>query len=95
VEAACKRTSKPLNEPIPVEWLKGNYYERKDDLNTLVHHWFFSGVHLGLCMKAEEQIDFEFVLAPSYEERKNISRFLDALSAIAAQVAERWWQRNL
>lgn len=92
VEAACKRTSKPLNESIPVEWLKGNYYERKDDLNTLVHHWFFSGVHLGLCMKAEEQIDFEFVRAPSYEERKNISRFLDALSAIAAQVAERWWQ---
>ncbi|MCC3705552.1 ATP-binding protein [Rouxiella badensis] len=92
VEAACKRSSKPLNVPIPVEWLKGNYYERKDDLNTLVHHWFFSGVHLGLCMKAEEQIDFEFVLAPSYEERKNISRFLDALSAIAAQVAERWWQ---
>ncbi|EKN3978467.1 ATP-binding protein [Yersinia enterocolitica] len=92
VEAACKRTSKPLNEPIPVEWLKGNYYEHKDNLNTLVHHWFFSGVHLSLCMKAENQIAFEFVRAPSYEERENISHFLDALSEIAAQVAERWWQ---
>lgn len=94
VEAACKRNSKPLNEPIPVEWLKGNYYERKDDLNTLVHHWFFSGVHLSLCMKVEDQIAFEFVRTPSYEERENISHFLDALSEIAAQVAERWWQRK-
>ncbi|HDF2349271.1 TPA: NACHT domain-containing protein [Klebsiella variicola] len=92
MEAACKRTSKPLDEAIPVEWLKGNYYEHKDNLNTLVHHWFFSGVHLSLCMKAEDQIAFEFVRAPSYEERDNISHFLDALSEIAAQVAERWWQ---
>ncbi|TDT00030.1 ATP-binding protein [Erwinia rhapontici] len=94
VEAACKRSSKPLNEPIPVKWLKGGYYERKDDLNMLVHHWFFSSVHLSLCMKAEDQIAFEFVQAPSYEERENISHFLDALSEIAAQVAERWWQRE-
>lgn len=48
VEAACTRVSKPLNESIPIEWLKGDYYEHKDDLNTLVHHWFFSGVHLSL-----------------------------------------------
>lgn len=92
MEAAYKRTSKPLDEAIPVEWLKGNYYEHKDNLNTLVHHWFFSSVHLSLCMKAEDQIAFEFVRAPSYEERDNISHFLDALSEIAAQVAERWWQ---
>lgn len=92
VEAACKRTSKPLNVPIPIEWLKGNYYERKDDLNTLVHHWFFSGAHSSLLAKADGQIAFKFVRAPSYKERKNISHFLDALSAIAAQVSERWWQ---
>lgn len=92
MEAACKRTSKPLDKAIPVEWLKGNYYEHKDNLNTLVHHWFFSGVHLSLCMKADDQIAFEFVRAPSYEERKNISHFLDALSSIAAKVAEHWWQ---
>ncbi|MEB5775234.1 ATP-binding protein [Aeromonas caviae] len=92
VEAACKRTSKPLNEPIPIEWLRGNYYERKDDLTTLVHHWFFSGVHVSLCARADGQIAFEFVRAPRYEERNNISYFLDALSVIADQIAERWWQ---
>lgn len=92
VEAACKRISKPLNEPIPIEWLRGNYYERKDDLTTLVHHWFFSGVHVSLCARADGQIPFEFVMAPRYEERNNISHFLDALSVIADQVAERWWR---
>lgn len=92
VEAACKRTSKPLNEPIPIEWLRGNYYERKDDLITLLHHWFFSGVHVSLCARADGQIAFEFVRAPRYGERNNISHFLDDLSAIADQVAERWWQ---
>ncbi len=74
---------------------QGNYYEHKDNLNTLVHHWFFSGVHLSLCMKAEDQIAFEFVRAPSYEERDNISHFLDALSEIAARcralVARNLW----
>ncbi len=92
VEVARTRISKLLNEPIPIEWLKGDYYERKDDLDTLVHHWFFSGVHLSLCMEAEGQTAFEFVRAPSYKDRKNISHFLDALSAIAAQVAKRWWR---
>lgn len=92
VEAAHSRVSMPLNEPIPIEWLNGEYYEQKDDLNTLVHHWFFSGVHLSLCMEAEGQTAFEFVRAPSYENRKNISHFLDALSDIAAQVAKRWWR---
>lgn len=92
VEAACKRVSKPLSEPIPIEWLKGDYYERKDDLQELIHHWFFSGVHLSLCVAAEGQTAFEFVRAPSYNERENISNFLDALSAIAVQVGQRWWR---
>jgi hypothetical protein len=92
VEAACKKASRPLNEPIPIEWLKGDYYERKDDLSKLVHHWFFSGVHLSLCMEVEGQTGFEFVRAPIYEDRRNISYFLNALSAIAAQVAKRWWR---
>jgi len=92
VEAARTRVSKPLTEPIPIEWLEGDYYERKEDLNTLVHHWFFSGVHLSLCMEAEGQAAFEFARAPSYEDRRNISHFLDALSAIAAKVANHWWR---
>ena len=45
LEAACTRVSKPLYEPVPIEWLEGGYYERKDDLSALVHHWFFSGLH--------------------------------------------------
>lgn len=92
VEAALTRVSKPLNEPIPIEWLKGNYYERKEDLATLAHHWFFSAVHLSLCMAAEGQTAFEFVRAPTYEDRTNITDFLDALSAAAAQVAHHWWR---
>lgn len=92
VEAARIRVPKPLREPIPIEWLKGNYYERKEDLATLAHHWFFSGVHLSLCMAAEGQRDFEFVRAPTYENRGNITNFLDALSAAAAQVAHHWWR---
>ncbi|MBT1315029.1 hypothetical protein JQN09_24485, partial [Phocaeicola dorei] len=82
----------PLNMPIPVDWLKGDYYERKEDLATLAHHWFFSAVHLSLCMIAEGQTAFEFMRAPAYDGRKNITRFLDALSAAGAQVAHDWWQ---
>lgn len=92
VEAALTRVSKPLNEPIPIEWLKGNYYERKDDLAALAHHWFFSAVHLSLCMAAEGQTAFEFARAPTYESRENITDFLNALSAAAAQVAHHWWR---
>jgi hypothetical protein len=92
LEAALTRVSKPLNEPIPIEWLKGNYYERKEDLATLTHHWFFSAVHLSLCMAAEGQTAFEFARAPTYEGRENITDFLNALSAAAAQVAHHWWQ---
>lgn len=65
LEAARARVSKPLNAPIPIDWLEGDYYERKDNLNALVHHWFFSGVHLSLCMEAEGQPTFEFVRAPA------------------------------
>lgn len=92
VEAAHTRASKPLNGPIPIEWLKGNYYERKEDLATLAHHWFFSAVQLSLCMAAEGQTAFEFVRAPVYEDRKNITDFLNALSVVAAQVAHHWWR---
>lgn len=92
VEAAHTRASKPLNRPIPIEWLKGNYYERKEDLATLAHHWFFSAVQLSLCMAAEGQTAFEFVRAPVYEDRKNITDFLNALSVAAAQVAHHWWR---
>lgn len=92
VEAACKRESKPLNQPIPVDWLAGNYYERKDDLEALMHHWFFSSVHLSLCMAAEGQAGFDFSRAPSFKDRENISRLLDALSKVADQVAQRWWR---
>jgi hypothetical protein len=92
VEAARTRVSKPLNAPIPIDWLKGNYYERKEDLATLAHHWFFSAVHLGLCMAAEGQTAFEFARAPTYEGRENITDFFNALSAAAAQVAHHWWR---
>ncbi|OEZ62099.1 ATP-binding protein [Duganella sp. HH105] len=92
LETAHTRVSKSLNEPIPIEWLKGNYYERKEDLAILAHHWFFSAVHLSLCMAAEGQTAFEFIRAPTYEKRKNITDFLNALSAVAAQVAHDWWR---
>jgi len=49
-------------------------------------------VHLSLCMQAEGQTGFEVVRAPTYVDRRNISYFLNSLSAIAAQVAERWWR---
>lgn len=92
VEAAHTRVSKPLHAPIPADWLKGSYYERKEDLATLAHHWFFSAVHLGLCMAAEGQTDFEYARAPVYEDRENITEFLNALSGVATQVAHHWWR---
>lgn len=91
IEASLTRTSKPLHEPIQVDWLKGDYYERKEDLAALAHQWFFSAVHLGLCMAAESKSDFECVRAPVYKDRENITDFLDALSAIGTQVAHHWW----
>lgn len=92
VTVALTRTSKPLNDPIPVNWLKGDYYERKEDLAALAHHWFFGAVHLGLCMAVEEQSFFEYTRAPVYEGRENITDFLNALSAVGTQVADRWWR---
>ncbi|MBN8769362.1 MAG: ATP-binding protein [Stenotrophomonas nitritireducens] len=92
VEAARMRVSKPLNESIPIDWLKGDYYKLKDNLNIFVHRWFFSGVHLSLCVEADGQSAIKFPRAPIYENRENISHFLDALSEIAAQVAKRWWR---
>jgi len=94
VEAALTRSSQPLNEPIPVDWLKGDYYERKENLATLAHHWFFRAVHLGLCMAEEDQAALEYTQAPVYEGRENITAFLNALSTIGAQVAYRWWRRE-
>jgi hypothetical protein len=92
VEAAYTRGAQLLTTPIPVDWLNVDYYERKEDLATLAHHWFFSGVHLCLCMAAEGQTDFEHAPAPVYEGRENITEFLDVLSAVAAQVAHHWWR---
>lgn len=91
VEVALTQSSTPLHEPIPVDWLKGDYYEQKDDLATLTHHWFFSAVHLGLCMAAEKQTAFNYNRAPTYKDRENITDFLDALSQIGAELAGRWW----
>lgn len=91
IEVALTRTSNPLSEPIPVNWLKGNYYERKEDLAELAHHWFFSAVNLGLCMAEENQTAFEYTQAPVYEGRENITDFLNALSTIGAQIAHSWW----
>lgn len=95
VEAAHTRVSKPLHAPIPVDWLKGSYYERKEDLATLAHHWFFSALHLGLTMAAEGQTDFDYTRAPVYEDRENITEFLNALSGVAAQIAHHWWRGEL
>lgn len=92
LDVASKRASKPLNAPIPISWLKGNYYERKEDLATLAHHWFFSAVHLSLCMTAEGETAFEFMRAPVYKGRTNITDFLNALSVAATQVAHHWWR---
>lgn len=91
LEAAPPRVSRPLNEPIPIEWLKGDYYERKDDLRALVHHWFFSGVHLAFACKRKDKPASSLCGRPPTRTRM-VSYFLNSLSAIAAQVAERWWR---
>lgn len=91
MEVALTRKSKPLNEPVPVNWLKGEYYERKENLATLAHHWFFGAVHLGLCMAEENQTAFDYTQAPVYEGRENITDFLNALSTIGSQIAYSWW----
>jgi hypothetical protein len=90
VKAALKISSHPLCEPIPLDWLKGNYYERRDDLAELSHHWFFSAVHLTLTMAAEGHDNFEYTRAPKYKGRENISQFLNALTTVATEIARRW-----
>ncbi|MBE5214762.1 ATP-binding protein [Pectobacterium sp. A535-S3-A17] len=92
IESALSRISTPSNQPIPVNWLTGSYYERKDDLAYLAHHWLFGAVHLNLCMIAEGQTNFEHIKAPLYEDRENITDYLNALSAIGAQIAQHWWR---
>lgn len=91
VETAHVQAVTTLNASIPIDWLGLDYRERKLDLARLVHHWFFSAVHLSLCMAAEGQTKFSFVRAPVYADRENITNFLNALSGVAAQVAHYWW----
>ncbi len=92
VEAASAQVAKALNVSIPIDWLGIDYHERKLDLARLVHHWFFSAVHLSLCMAAEGQTEFSFARAPVYADRENVTEFLNALSGVAAQVAHQWWR---
>lgn len=91
VQVAYTRAGATLNAPIPIDWLGADYSERKRDLARLVHHWFFSTVHLSLCMFAEGQATFNFVPAPVYTDRENVTDFLNELSDVAAEVANRWW----
>jgi hypothetical protein len=92
VEAAHLQAVTTLNASIPIDWLGLDYRERKADLARLVHHWFFSAVHLSLCMVAQGQTEFSFTRAPVYADRENITDFLNALSGVAAQVAHHWWR---
>lgn len=92
VEAAHTQAVTTLNASIPIDWLGLDYRERKLDLARLVHHWFFSAVHLSLCMAAEGQTEFSFARAPVYADRENITDFLNTLSGVAAQMAQHWWR---
>lgn len=92
VEAAHVHAVTTLNASIPIDWLGLDYRERKLDLARLVHHWFFSAVHLSLCMASEGQTEFSFARAPVYADRENITDFLNALSGVAAKVAHHWWR---
>jgi hypothetical protein len=92
IEAAHSQAVTTLNASMPIDWLGLDYHERKPGLAGLVHHWFFSAVHLSLCMAAEGQTEFSFARAPVYADRENITDFLNALSGVAAQVAHHWWR---
>lgn len=95
VGTAHHRCSKYLNQPIPIGWLEiPDFYERKDRLANLVHHWFFSGVHITLCMLAEGKQKFELTRAPVFHERENISGYLNGLNNVAIEVATLWWQSD-
>lgn len=91
VEAALTQSAKPLNKPTPVDWLKNDLHERKECLAELAHHWFFSTVHLSLCMAAEKQTSFEYIPAPVYEKRENITEFLDILSEFGIYASHKWF----
>lgn len=90
VRAALNISSKALSGPIPLAWLKGNYYQHKHDLAELTHHWFFSTVHLTLIMAAEDPGSFAYVRAPEFKDRENITTFIDALTAVAAEIGRHW-----
>lgn len=92
MEAAHTRAVTTFNAAIPIDWLGLDYRERKLDLARLVHHWFFSTVHLTVCMAAEGQTEFSFARAPVYADRENVTNFLNELSGVAAQVALHWWR---
>lgn len=92
LRAARTRTSTPLTQPIDLDWLSGGYSERKQNLALLAHRWFFRAVHTSFSMEADGKPGFPLTRAPVYEGRENISRFLDALSTIAVQIAKRWWR---
>lgn len=92
VETAHAHAVTALNASIPINWLGFDYPEQKLALARLMHHWFFSAVHLSLCMAAERQTEFSFVRAPTYADRENITNFMNALSDVAAQVANQWWR---
>lgn len=89
IEVALIKTSTPSSQPIPVNWISDSYYKHKDNLATLTHHWLFGAVHLNLCMIAEGQTNFEHIKAPMYEDREDITDYLNVLSGIGAQIAQR------
>lgn len=92
LEVAWTRTASLLIKPIPIKWLSGEYYEHKDNLARLVHHWFFSSVHLGLSMLAAGATAFEFIPALVFKDRTNITAFLSELALVADEIAQLWWE---
>ncbi|MBQ0732401.1 MAG: NACHT domain-containing protein [Oleispira antarctica] len=90
-EAVLTRTSESLHEPIPINWRLGGYSEEKEALAALIHHWFFSTVHHCLHSLADGCNSFEYIPAPMYSDRENITEFLNALADTAQVIAKRWW----
>lgn len=94
VEAVLTRSSKPLNASVPVDWLSDDYSAEAENLAVLAHHWFFSAVHSGVCMAAEERTSFTHIPAPVYAEMEHITHLLNALSSFGVKVADSWWRRE-
>lgn len=90
VEDITTRSCRPLNISIPINWRGADYDAQKEDLATLIHHWFFSSVHLEMSMALEEQTKFEYVPAPLFNNRENITDLLNTLACIASKVAHCW-----